>query len=71
MFTIVRHMVCLSANLECMSDMRCTRLAANTGRKKSPSRHHRTTWSGHIFAIKACIENLTKFVKQHYLLYMS
>jgi len=23
--------------------MRCTRLAGNTGRKKSPSRHHRTT----------------------------
>ena len=31
--------------------MRCTRLAANTGRKKSPSRHHRTTLSGHIFFI--------------------
>ena len=25
-----------SANLECRSEMRCTRLAANTGRKKSP-----------------------------------
>jgi len=33
----------LNANLECSSEMRCTRLAANTGRKKSPSRHHRTT----------------------------
>ena len=37
--------------------MRCTRLAANTGRKKSPSRHHDTTLSGHIFATKACIDN--------------
>ena len=26
-------------------------------RQKSPSRHHRTTLSGHIFAIKACIDN--------------
>jgi len=47
----------LSANLECRSEMRCTRLAANTGRKKSQSRHHRTTLSGHIFATKACIDN--------------
>ena len=27
----------LSANLECMSEMCCTRLAENTGRKKSPN----------------------------------
>jgi len=40
--------------------MRCTRLAANTGRKNSPSRHHRITLSGHIFATKACIDNLKK-----------
>jgi len=40
--------------------MRCTRLAANTGRKKSPSWHHRTTLSGHIFATKACIDNRKK-----------
>jgi len=26
------------------------RLAENTGRKKSPSQHHVTTLSGHIFA---------------------
>ena len=50
----------LSANLECRSEMRCTRLAANTGRKKSPSGHHRTTLSGHIFATKACIDNRKK-----------
>ena len=30
MFTILWHMVWLSANLECRSEMRCTRLAANT-----------------------------------------
>jgi len=28
------HMMCLSANLECMSGMCCTRLAENTGCKK-------------------------------------
>jgi len=36
-----------SANLECRSEMCCTRLAENTGTKtiakKSPSGHHRTT----------------------------
>jgi len=32
----------------------------NTGRKKSSSRHHRTTLSGCIFAIKACIDNRKK-----------
>ena len=40
--------------------MRCTRLAANAGRKKSPSRHHRPNLSGHIFATKACIDNQKK-----------
>ena len=47
----------LRANLECRSEMCCTRLAKNTGRKKSPSGHHRTTLSGYIFATKACIDN--------------
>ena len=49
-----------SVNLECRSEMRCTRLAANTGRKELPSRHHRTTLSGHIFATEACIDNQKK-----------
>ena len=40
-----------------MSDMYCTRLAGNTGRKKSPSGHHRTTLLGYIFATEACIDN--------------
>jgi len=40
--------------------MHCTRLAANTGRKKSPSGHHGTTSSGHIFPTKACIDNWKK-----------
>ena len=37
--------------------MCCTWLAANTGRKKSPFWHHRTTLSGYVFRIKACIDN--------------
>jgi len=53
-----------SANLECRSEMCCTRLAGNTGQKKwckkSPSAHHRTTLSGYIFATKARIDNRKK-----------
>jgi len=51
--------------------MCCTRLAENTERKKSPFWHHRTTLSGYIFGIKACIDNRKKLVKQQYLLHMS
>jgi len=40
-----------------MFEMCCTLLAKNTGRKKSPFWHHRTTLSGYIFAAKACIDN--------------
>jgi len=50
----------LSANLECRSQMYCTRLAESTGRKKSPFWHHRTTLSSCIFAAKACIDNRKK-----------
>jgi len=48
-----------SANLGCMYETCCIRLAGNAGRKKiaknSPSAHHRTILSGHIFATKARI----------------
>jgi len=47
------------------------RLAENTGHKKSPSGHHRTTLSGYIFAIKAHVDNLKKAVKEQYLLHIS
>jgi len=44
--------------------MCCKRLAENTGHKKiaknSPFAHHRTTLSGYIFAMKACIDNRKK-----------
>jgi len=36
------------------------RLAANTGRKKSPFWHHCTTLLGYIFATKARIDNQKK-----------
>ena len=62
--TILPHMVWPSVNLKCRSEMCCTWLAANTGRKKSrqksPSGHHHTTLSGYIFATKACIDNRKK-----------
>jgi len=52
--------------------MCCTRLAGNTGCKNdSKNRHLRTTFSGYIFATKACIDNWKKLVKQQYLLHMS
>ena len=46
-----------SANLECRSEMCCTRLAGNTGRKKLPFWHYGTTLSGYIFSTKARIDN--------------
>jgi len=56
-----------------MSEMCCTRLAEMQDAKiaKSPSAHHRTTWSGYIFATKARIDDRKKLVKQQYLLQMS
>jgi len=40
--------------------MSCTQLTENTERKKSPSRRHRRTLSGCIFATKACVDNQKK-----------
>jgi len=48
-----------------------TWLTETTGRKKSPSQHHRTTLSGCIFTTNAYIDNPKKLVKQQYLLHMS
>ena len=53
----------LSAMLECRSEVCCTRLAGNAGRKNDAknrhlrSAHHRKTLLGCIFATKACIDN--------------
>jgi len=55
-----------------MSEMCCTQLPENTGRKKSTFWHHRTTLSGCIFAAEACIDNRKKkLVKHRYLPHMS
>ena len=61
----------LSANLECRSEMCCTRLAGNTRRKKSSFWHHRTNLSIYIFGNKECIDNRKKVVKHQYLLHVS
>jgi len=45
-------------------------LTGNTGHKKMTFWYHHTTLSGYIFAIKACIDNWKKLVKQQYLLHM-
>ena len=50
----------LSVNLECRSEMCCTRLVEKTGRNNSPSKHLCTTSSGYIFATKVCVENRNK-----------
>jgi len=75
MSTILPHMRGLNANLRCMCEMCCTQLAENAGPKKiaknSPCGPHRTTMSGYIFAKKACIDDLKKPVKQHYLPHLS
>jgi len=65
----------LSANLECMSEMCCTRLAEKyrkqKWRNKSTSGQHRTSLSACIFATKARINNRKKLVKQKYLFHES
>jgi len=55
----------LSANLECRSEVCCMRLAESTGRKNSPSAHHRISLSGYIFATKACIDNRKELLKSN------
>jgi len=50
--------------------MCCTRLAENTGRKNSPSAHHRTNLSGYIVTTKDILTIGKKVVKQQYLLHM-
>jgi len=63
----VYHTWCgTSANLECRSEMCCTRLAGNPGPKNSPSGHHRTNLLGYIFATNACIDSWKKLVKHQF-----
>jgi len=48
MFTILPHMMWLSANLECRSEMCCTRLAGNKVKVKSTLPHEECWWGAHL-----------------------
>jgi len=65
----------LSANLGCRSEMCCTRLAENAGRKKSPKSRHLRTFVQLCRAISSQLRHVStigkKLVHQQYLLHMS
>ena len=69
------HVLIICANLECRSETCCTRLAANTGRKKVAKNRHLGTIAQLCRAISSQIRHVStigkKLVKQQYLLYMS
>jgi len=75
MSTIFLHMVWLSANLECRSEMSCTRLAGNTGRKNDAKNRHLRTIAQLSRAISSQLRHVPtigkKLVKQQYLPHMS
>jgi len=64
-----------SANLECMSETYCVRLAGNAEHKKSPKTHHLGTIAQLFPAISLQLRHIStirkKLVKQQYLLHMS
>jgi len=77
MSTILPHMVwCgLSANLECRSEMCCTRLAENTGRKKVAKNRHLGTITQLCRAISSQLRQVStigkkKLLKRQYVLHM-
>ena len=57
MSTILPHMG-LSANLECRSDMCCTRLAGNTGRKNDAKNRHLRSIAQHCRAISSQLRHI-------------
>ena len=65
----------LSANLECRSEMCCTRLAENTGRKKLATNRHLRTIAQFCQAISSQLRHVStvgkKLVKQQYHLHVS
>jgi len=66
----------LSANLECRSEMCCTQLIENTGRKKNCQKYVICTPSHNFVRLYLCNEGMyrqseKKLVKQQYLLHMS
>jgi len=64
----------LSANLECRSEMCCTRLAGNTGRKNDAKNRHLYTIAQLCRAISSQLRHVAtigkKLVKQRYLPHM-
>jgi len=64
----------LSVNLECMSEMCCTRLAENTGCKKVAKNRHLCTITQLCRAMSSQLNQVLtigkKLVKQQYLLHM-
>jgi len=75
MSTILVHMAWPYANLECRSELCCSRLAANTGRKKVAKNRHLGTIAQLRRAISSQQRHIStigkKLVKQQYLLHMS
>jgi len=75
MSAILPHTCGLSANLRCRSETCCTRLAANTGRKKVTKNRHRRTFGQLCWAISSQLRHIStigkKHIKQQYLLQMS
>jgi len=75
MSTILPHMVWPSANLECRSEMCCTRLAANTLPKIVAENRHLGTIAQLCRAISSQLRHVStigkKLVKQQYLIHMS
>ena len=73
--TSTHGVACLSANLECRSEMCCTRLAENIGRKKKIAKNrHLRTIEQLCRAISLQLRHIStigKIVKQQYLLHMS
>ena len=64
MSTILRHRCGLSANLECRSEMCCTRLAGNTGRKNDAKNRHQRTIPQLCLAISSQLWHASKIRKK-------
>jgi len=75
MSTILVHMAWPYTNLECRSEMCCTRLAANEGPKKVAKKRHLGNIPQLCRAISLQLRHVStigkKLVKQQYLPYMS
>jgi len=75
MYTIPPHMACPCANLECRSEMCCTRLAGNTGCKNDAKNRHLRTIAQICWAISSQLRHVStigkKLVKEQYLPHMS